>query len=83
MKLSSFGQFPVRRGLVRWKMAAAVTEELVKDREFGVLYLEFFKLDTMCLPLGEHTGIPSLLCTERLKQLSHATLKYHDVFSYT
>ena len=30
----------VRRGLVRLKMAAAVTEELVKDREFGVLYLE-------------------------------------------
>lgn len=42
-EVESFGKFfssAVRRKLVRWKMAAAVTEELVKDREFGVLYLE-------------------------------------------
>ena len=38
--MESFFCFAVRRGPVRLKMAAAVTEELVKDREFGVLYLE-------------------------------------------
>ena len=38
--MGSFFSSAVRRRLVRWKMAAAVTEELVKDREFGVLYLE-------------------------------------------
>ena len=38
--LGSFFSSAVWRRLVKWKMAAAVTEELVKDREFGVLYLE-------------------------------------------
>lgn len=52
-------------------MAAAMTEELVKDREFGVLYLEFKRW--LLLLLEKHACSPSLLKTERIKQLSHAT----------
>lgn len=60
------------------KMAAAMTEELVKDREFGVLYLEFKRWPLLLLE--KHACSPSLLKTERIKQFESCYM-YLTIYS--